>query len=451
MSIKTYAQALAYWYGRINYEQTQMPVDRQALKLDRMRALLDELDRPHEKLKCIHIAGTKGKGSTAAFLASILSAAGYRTGLFTSPHLERVEERIRVQGKNMTPEELTLLMARVEQAAERIEKLGHGSPTFFEILTAIGFMHFDEQRVDIVVLEVGLGGRFDATNVIDPLLTVITSISFDHMAQLGNTLSAIAFEKAGIIKPHTSVILAHQHEEVDRVIQNEAKEKDAPIWDLRSTVSIEYEPGQIEIDQKPRLRIVSGRDETAWMELGLHGRHQAENAALAWLAISRLPVPWKVSAEAVRQGLREVKWPARMEIVHRHPWVVLDCAHNGASMECLVNSLSEMLPCVPGQRRHLILAISKDKDLERMLPVLTKSFNHAMMTRYSSSSRGADPHEMAVLWQCYGGKEVTIEANPASAWEKVKQSARPEDVVVITGSVFLAGEMRSLFCPTDSI
>src|SRR6476659_8445898 len=197
----TYDEALAFWYGRIGYERRQPRPD--DLKLDRMRALLRRLGDPHRRLRCVHVAGTKGKGSTSAIIASILRSAGYRTGLFTSPHLSDVSERVQVDGLPIGRDEIAVLMSEVADAVAQMdaESDPDGSPTFFEVITALGFLHFDSRRVDLAVLEVGLGGRFDSTNVCEPLVSVVTNVSHDHTALLGPTLADIAYQKAGIIKP----------------------------------------------------------------------------------------------------------------------------------------------------------------------------------------------------------------------------------------------------------
>ncbi len=449
MGIETYEQALAYWYGRINYEQTPMPCDRQALKLDRMRALLAALGQPHSAYACIHVAGTKGKGTTAAYLASIFQAAGYRTGLFTSPHLVHVEERIQIQGQMISQQDLTHLMAKVEKAVEWIERSGEGIPTFFEILTAVGLLYFAEQKADLAILEVGLGGRFDATNIVDPLISVITSISFDHMAQLGNTLAEIAFEKAGIIKPGRPVVTARQTKEAMAVITKVAAELGAPLLQLDTAMAFDFHPGNVWTQQRPQLRCRTKTQAGPVFELGLWGQHQAENAALAWLAIQTVQDQWPVSEAAMIEGFRQIHWPARLEIVSRSPWVIIDCAHNGASMQCLVDWLDTAFPKSAICQRKLMLAISKDKDVDRMFPILTKNFDQAMMTRYSSSLRGADPKDLVTLWHRHGGQHGVWADSPQCAWEKLITTLHPNDLLVITGSVFLAGEMRSLIQQTD--
>jgi dihydrofolate synthase/folylpolyglutamate synthase len=443
MPIETYAQALDFWFSRINYEQRGMPGDLRALKLDRMRWLLEHLGNPHLGYPIIHITGTKGKGSTAAMLDRILRAAGYRTGLFTSPHLVQVEERVQVDGRPISPADLTVHMQRVEQATHAVEARGE-APTFFEIMTALGFLYFKAQAVQAAVVEVGLGGRFDATNVCEPAVSVITSISFDHMEQLGHTLAAIAGEKSGIIKPGRPVVSGVVEAEPRAVIAARAQELAAPLWELGREFNFDYHPGDVARDQRPLVRL--RMDKTGpWHELALWGDHQGANAAVALAVVARLRRDgWSIPDQALDVGLRSVVWPARLEILARDPWIILDCAHNDASIQMLVRWLTERLPPC---RRTLLFAASRDKDLERILPWLTPHFHAAVMTRYSSSARGADPHDLAQRWLAAGGRTVSVEGSPAAAWSTLVPRLAPGDLLCVTGSVFLAGEIRALAVP----
>jgi len=309
-----YDDAIAFWFGRINYEvRSAAPSD---LKLERMRALLKAVGDPHDRLRLVHVTGTKGKGSTSAMIASVLTAAGYRVGLFTSPHLERVEERIRVNGEPISRTELAALVERLAPEVQRMEAGPVPHPTFFEMSTALGFLHFVQRRCEFTVIEVGLGGRFDSSNVCHPLVSVITSIGLDHTAQLGNTLEEIAYQKAGIIKRGVPVVCGVVPPGPRQVIEGVAAEVRAPVI-------------------PPATWVPS--------PLGLLGRHQQSNAAIAVAALDQLrrtgvPIP----DSAVSRGLAEVRWPARIEVVARRPTVILDTAHNVPSVEALVNTLREV-------------------------------------------------------------------------------------------------------------
>jgi dihydrofolate synthase / folylpolyglutamate synthase len=444
MPISTYEDALRYWQTRVNYEQRGMPADLGELKLERMRLLLELLGNPQDRLRIIHIAGTKGKGSVAAMTANILRCNGCRTGLFTSPHLTRIEERIQVDGQPIGSADLTRCMQAVEQAAHTVEACGEAPPTFFEIITALGLLHFAEATTDFTVLEVGLGGRFDATNACTPLVCVITSISHDHTEQLGPTLDRIAFEKAGIIKPGVPVVSGVLAPEARAVIERIAKERHAPLTQLEKDFTFDWRPGDMVLGKKPKAVWRSRLDGTEMTDLkiGLWGQHQAQNTALALETVrvlNRQPSTQEVSAAAIAEGLRTVYWPARFEIVSRQPWIILDCAHNVASVQALI----ETMQGIPTTRRHLLFAASRDKDLSGMVNVLVPHFSSAVFTQYSSSSRGADPAELATLWRAAGGAAEVIAA-PAAALAQARVRMAETDLLCITGSVFLAGELRPL-------
>jgi dihydrofolate synthase/folylpolyglutamate synthase len=446
MPIETYEQALHYWYSRVNYEQRGMPADLRELKLDRMRALLDRLGRPEESLRIVHIAGSKGKGSIAAMLAAVLQRAGHRTGLFTSPHLTCVEERIQIGGQKIAPDELVYLMREIEQAVPAVEAQ-HSTPTFFEIVTALGFLHFARRQVELAVVEVGLGGRFDSTNVCDPLLAVISSISLDHTQQLGDTLAAIAGEKAGIIKPHRPTISGATAEEARAVIQAIARERHSPLQAIGRDFTCSYRPARITAQtcQRPVVEVVTRRQRWPGLELALLGAHQAANAAVVTVCVEELRNQGiDVPDEAVAAGLREVRWPARLEVLCRRPFVVLDCAHNVASIEALIDTLQTTFPPA---RRLLVFAGSRDKDLQGMLRLLVPQFERAFFTRYTSSQRGAPAAELAGLWESAGGRSAEVVEQPVDAWREARAAAGPADMICVTGSVFLAGELRPLLAP----
>jgi dihydrofolate synthase/folylpolyglutamate synthase len=453
----TYEQAIRYWFGRINYEQrSPKPSD---LKLDRMRALLELLGNPQERLRVVHVAGSKGKGSTAAMLAAILQRAGYRTGLFTSPHLCHVEERIQVDGVPLAPDELAALVADVRPAVEALD--ARQAPdsvgvTFFEIATALGLLHFVRRGVDAAVLEVGLGGRFDATNVCRPLVAVITSISYDHTQQLGNTLASIATEKAGILKPGRPAVSGARAPEARAVIEKIARERGAPLRQLGVDFRYTHEPGLItaEAARLPRVRVHTERRAWPALELGLLGDHQAANAAVAVAVVERLgdeglPVPDR----AVAAGLAGVSWPARLEVIGHRPLVVLDCAHNLASAEALLETLRASFPeharATPAVARRLIFAGSGDKDLLGMLRVLAPYFDRAYLTRFGTNPRAVPPERLAEMLRGISELPHTLCDSPEQAWRRARAAAGPDDLICVTGSVFLAGELRPLLVRTD--
>jgi dihydrofolate synthase / folylpolyglutamate synthase len=454
--------ALRFLVGRIDYERTQsMPCSEEAMKLDRMRELLDRLGRPQDRIPIVHVAGTKGKGSTSAMIAAVLSAAGLRTGLFTSPHLDRVEERIVVDGRPCTGEELADLVERIRphvQAMDRAEEGSEGGiqgagtadqgPTYFEIITAMAIDHFHRQNVDAAVLEVGLGGRLDSTNVCSPCVSIITSISFDHTKQLGETLAAIATEKAGIIKPGVPVISGVDVEEPREVIRRIAKQNGCRLVELGVDFDFDYRPPS-HLEQGPSSARIDFRHSASGclsdVAIGLLGRHQATNAAVALAGIEELRRNgWTIPEPAIRRGLAEVVWPARVEIVARRPTVVLDAAHNVASIAALVEVLGESFSA---RRRLLIFATTQEKDHRGMLQRLLGHFDRVIFTRYSNNPRSVPPEDLLTLarelGRSTGSPEMEIIATPSDAWEAVRRTATPDDLICITGSFFLASEMRN--------
>jgi dihydrofolate synthase/folylpolyglutamate synthase len=452
----SYEQAMEFWFGCINYEQRAPQPD--DLKLDRMRALLERLGNPQQRLRIIHVAGSKGKGSTAAMLAAIVREAGYRAGLFTSPHLCSVVERVQVDGQAITQSELTALLTDVQRASEGSAAGGRSarvcypplnlqSPTFFEVATAVGFLHFVRRRVDVAVVEVGLGGRFDSTNVCVPEVALITSISFDHTRQLGNRLASIAMEKAGIVKPGRPTISGATAAEAREVIAAICLQRQAPLLQLGVDFRYRYEPGQISVGEinprfcrRPRVEVITKRRSWPVMELSLLGEHQAANAAVAVSCVEQLRAAgWQVPDAAVAGGLANVYWPARLEVLSHRPLVVLDCAHNVASAEALVQTLQVSFP--PG-KRILVFASSNDKDVAGIFRVLGPQFQHVFLTPYGNNPRSIPPGELAGLLQRSADVPSTTCPRAAEAWQAARALAGPSDLICIAGSVFLAGELR---------
>jgi dihydrofolate synthase/folylpolyglutamate synthase len=435
-------QARAWWYGLINFEQRTPTADE--LKLEHMLSLLARLGNPHKRLRILHVAGSKGKGSTAAMLASLLRKAGYRTGLFTSPHLCCVEERFQVDGQAITPSELTTLLDEIRLCVEA-EGCSGGVPyTFFEVATAAGFLHFVRRRVEAAVLEVGLGGRLDSTNVCQPIVSVITSISFDHTHLLGDRLAAIAAEKGGIIKKGLPVISGATVPEARAVIERISRDRQAPLRQLGVDFRYRYTPGRVTATQTSRSRVSVTTKRRHWpeFELNLLGDHQAANAAVAIACVEILQAEgWRLPDSAIATGLADVSWPARLEVVARRPLVVLDCAHNVASALALVQTLQTSFPPA---RRLLIFAGSSDKDLAGMFRVLSPHFAHAYLTRYTDNPRSVPAQHLAELLHANGNLPATLCPTPADAYRAARAAASPDDVIVITGSVFLAGELRPL-------
>jgi dihydrofolate synthase/folylpolyglutamate synthase len=458
--ITAHEEALAFLLGRIDYERAAtVPYGARDFKLDRMRELLDRLGNPQDSLPIVHVAGTKGKGSTSAMIAAVLTAAGFRTGLFSSPHLEKLEERLRIDGRSCTGDELIGLVKRIRPVAEAMDRnlrSGHSppGPTYFELNTAMALLHFAAERVDAAVLEVGLGGRLDSTNVCTPRVAVITSISFDHTRQLGNTLASIAWEKAGIVKPGIATISGVVADEPRRVIEQVCEERQSRLAEMVRDFDFTYQPprhlelGEARGSLDFRYLVPGRQQELRSVELGLVGRHQACNAAVALATLLELrDQGWDIPEPAIRRGLAETAWPARVEVIARRPTVVIDAAHNVASIEALLESLDESFSA---RRRVLIFATTKDKDIRGMLQRLLPAFDTVIFTRYTNNPRSVPPEDLASLGAELVGRELSVTADSVTAWDLARGCAGPEDLICITGSFFLAGEMRALLKTSTS-
>jgi dihydrofolate synthase/folylpolyglutamate synthase len=439
--LETYDQALQFLAERVNYERLQAGL--QDLKLDRMRRFLSLLGNPQESVPAVHVAGTKGKGSVCAMVAAILSAAGLRTGLYISPHISVFEERMTVDGRRPSPRELVELLSRVRG---RVAEMDLGTPpmppTYFEIATALAWLYFLDQQAEIVVLETGIGGRLDATNVCRPLATCITNISRDHTQLLGNTLAKIATEKAGILKPGIPVVSGVAEPETIDVISAVAQERGAPLWLLGREITIRDIAAARTVDDERQLSIHVQTPHRLWRDVRvpLRGRHQADNTALALGLIDRLcRAGYAISEAAVHQGLANVVWPARVEVLLRDPTVIIDAAHNCASAMALAATLRDDFP---QRRRLLIFASTKDKDVRGHLEMLLPQFNAAVLTRYSDNPRAVPPEELATIATSLSSQPVQVAADPIAAWHLCRGLATESDVIVITGSFFLVAELR---------
>jgi len=435
----TYAQALRYLYSFTDYEKHPAAAYAPAFyNLDRLRRLLDLLGRPQDRFRSVQIAGTKGKGSTAAMLTAILSAAGHRAGLYTSPHLHTFRERIRV-GEELIPEaNFGRLMGRVAPAVDAThENPALGRLTTFEIATALAFLYFAEAGADTAVLEAGMGGRLDATNVVEPVLSVLTPISLDHTAVLGDTLAAIAGEKAGIVKPGVPALVAPQPAEARAVFQAACRERDAPLTLVAHDVGHDW-TWTVRESTPHGLRCDVVGPDVAYTDLyvPLVGAFQATNAVTAVAAAVQLGI----DEAAIRQGLASVRWPARMEILSRRPWVVADGAHNGDSARKLAAALCDVFQ---PRRIVLVLGLSRGHNLDDILEPLLPLATHIVVTQ-SRHPRSADIDTLLAGIAAHGRQALAVEP-VAQAMERALQLAGPDDLVCATGSLFVAAEARAAF------
>ena len=418
----TYTAAVSYLYS----------LQKHGIKLglDTMTALMGRLGMPQARYRTLHIAGTNGKGSTAAMTAAMFQAGAHRVGLYTSPHLVEFRERIRVDGRMITESDIARLTELVKGVSEP-----DLSPTFFEFTTAIAFQYFAESQVDLAVLEVGLGGRFDATNVVSPLVSAITTIALDHQQYLGSTLQSVAFEKAGIIKPNVPVILGRLPVEARETIERIAMERNAPLscWgtDFRivgeTPARFSYFGFGVRYDD---------------LSCPLLGAHQLENCACA-LSLVEATKRHRLTIEepAIRKGLREVEWEGRLEVVARDPLTVLDGAHNPGAAHALADYLRAFRLSKPLSRVVLVLAMMRDKDHRGFVESLQGLVDEVVVTQ-SELKRSATVEELLPIIRATF-PHVRTNARVASALGEARQLARPQDLICVTGSLMLIGEVKA--------
>jgi len=431
----TYREALSVLLDRYDVErQEQPPYAERVWRLDRVRELLSALGAPHTHYPSVHIAGTKGKGSTTAMIASILRASGYRTGMFTSPHLHSFRERIQIDGEPIPETDLQRWATRLQPMLSERRQV-----TVFEAITALAMAYMAERQVDVGVFEVGLGGRLDATNVLTPQVSVITSVSMDHMQVLGDTLGQIAREKAGIIKPSVPVISAPQQPEALGVIQSIAQERGAPLTVVGHDWG--WQPTRERGTQGQWLTITPPQAEpAAWPEmfLPLLGQHQLENATVAAAAAWELRQRGlAITTETIRAGLAQVQWPGRMEVLGQGPWVVVDGAHNRYSMQQMAQALRSHF-C--WGRLHLIFGASLTHEPQSLLRELLPLADEITMTR-ADHPKAADPfwlQETALGM----GRSVATAKTPLEALASALDQAASGDLIVATGSLFLVADVR---------
>lgn len=442
--------------NRINYERSAtMPYKPQSLWLQRMSELLERLGNPQEASRVIHVAGTKGKGSTCHLTESILRAAGYRTGLYTSPHLEELGERFRIDGRPAPAAEIEAEIAILRPVVQRMDDAGR-APTFFELTTALAFQYFARQSVDFSVVEVGLGGRLDSTNVCDPLVTAITSISYDHTAILGGTLEEIAREKAGIVKRDRPVFTTASQPEVLECIEQIAHQHSAPLFQAGRDFAMTHQPtgdcatlDQFEVTifpespssespaSSPRAIVYSE------LQLGVHGLRQRDNAALAVAICHHIgELGWPVSPQHICEGLKAAKIPARIEVFSESPFVIVDVAHNEASLAELTTTLSRLFHTRSGTRRRLIFSSSRDKNNEAMLRCAASYFDEIVLTRFQLNPRASSFDDLSQLASRFFPVDaISLCETPLEAWQAAWSQTTPDDLLCVAGSFFIAAEL----------
>ena len=430
-----YNLALDYLYSFVDYSlKHSSELAKADFNLDRMFALMDLLRNPHMKYPIIHVAGTKGKGSVSALCASALMAAGYRTGLYTSPHLEDYTERIRINGEPISHEQMVGLVEEIKPAVARVPFI-----TTFEITTALAFLAFAKYGVNAAVFEVGLGGRLDATNVVTPKVSVITSLSYDHMAVLGNTLALIAGEKAGIIKQGVPVVSSPQKDEALQVLLRVVKEKGSKITLVGRDVTSERTQssllGQTLHVSYRRQEVRDAQETVVKLEIPLLGLHQIENAATAYTALKVSGIP--MSDEQIQTGFSQVQWRARFEIARVEPPVIFDCAHNQDSFEKLRETLEEYFP---GKKVYLIFGASEDKNIPGMFAELKSKIQKIIITR-ADHPRALSVDYISGLADQAGAEWEAVPLVKKALHRALELSAKDGSIVLSAGSMFVTAEV----------
>ncbi|MFS0822522.1 bifunctional folylpolyglutamate synthase/dihydrofolate synthase [Bacillus sp. 1P02SD] len=427
--IQTYDEALSWIHGRL----------RLGMKpgLSRMEWMMERLDHPQEKIKAIHVAGTNGKGSTVSYIRNMLQEAGYKIGTFTSPYIETFNERISVNGKPISDDEIVSLLQVIQPLAEELEGTELGGPTEFEVITAMALYYFGEaSNIDFVIMEVGLGGRLDSTNVINPLISIITSIGFDHMNILGDTIEEIAGEKAGIIKRNVPVITAVEQQEAIEVISAKAKEKNSPLYQLGQDFFILGHQS----NNGESFTVKTQNKTFQNLHISMKGAHQVRNASLAVLAVHMLQDTGAVQIEE-RQlvtGLEKTKWVGRFEEISKNPLVILDGAHNPEGVNSLVNTIEAHLR---GKDIHIIFSALSDKKLDTMIGQLEKIAKTLTFTSF-------DYPRAATTIELYENSSAGESIKTVDNWQEAVEagvervSSVENAALIITGSLYFISEVR---------
>src|ERR1700722_11988195 len=438
--INTFAKAQRFLATLSDYERLRIVrYNTDTFNLDRMRSLLKKLGNPHNKFRSVHVAGTKGKGSTCAMVASMLQACGYKIGLYTSPHLVDIRERIQINGEMISRADF----ARSVKTMEQVVAHSRPVPTYFDVLTAMAFKHFAEEKVDIAVIETGLGGRLDSTNVITPEVTAITSLSRDHMAQLGPTVRHIAAEKAGIFKPGVPAVSVIQDPDAEVVLKSIAEKVGAPLDICGQTVEFSYrfESSRM-LGPHNRVCLTTPNSKFEHLAVPLIGEHQAINCGLALCILDKLKTRGIAINDArAMEGLAKVTIPGRMEMLNQEPRIIADGAHNAASLDALMRAIGQHIPY---DSMVLIFGCYADKDVSGMLERITSGADKVIFTRVDNI-RSADPNELAARYVELYGKMAQVADTLDEALGIANRAVTKEDLICITGSFYLVGEAKKYF------
>jgi dihydrofolate synthase/folylpolyglutamate synthase len=422
MESKAFVESLNYLYGLERFGMI--------FGLSNIERIVRALGNPHKDLKVVHVGGTNGKGSTAVMMASVLQESGYRVGLYTSPHILSFTERIQINGQEITEAEVAEMTARMRKQIEEAQILQRF--TFFDFTTAMAFLYFAESGIDLAIMEVGLGGRLDSTNIVTPVVAVITNVSYEHRNVLGNSLSGIAREKAGIIKPGVPVMTGVTQQEILGQIQETCREKKAPLY-LR---------GRDFVTEKERtgvFRFRGRRWDFSGIKINLLGDYQIDNAAMALGTLEAMEkAGFAVTRESVYGGLEKVEWPGRLEVIQKRPYVVLDGAHNPAGAEALSEALSQGFSY---KRCFLLLGIMGDKEVERIVSILAPLSQETVLCQ-PKQDRAAPPERLLRATEAAGGKGRVI-PDVAKGLDTLLSVAGSDDLICVAGSFYTIGEAKA--------
>jgi dihydrofolate synthase/folylpolyglutamate synthase len=443
-AFRNYGKAIEYLYGRTDYEkQERLRYNVTTFNLKRMEKLLSLVGKPHTKIRTVHIGGTKGKGSTATMLAKMLEANGYNVGLYTSPHVVHLHERITVNSVMISEPQMRDLLNRIYAPIEKLSKTD--PPTFFEIMTALAFMHFVDMTVDIAIVETGMGGRLDSTNVITPQVVGITSLSIDHSQQLGSTIDRIAEEKAGIFKHGVPAVTVQQEPAAMQVLKSRAVAINAPLSITGSDIdfSHRFETSR-EDGPHTRICLTTPTSKFEHLRVPLHGKHQAINCGLALAMLDKLKsVGYQIDNQKAAEGLHNVSLAGRMEMICEDPRIMIDAAHNAASIKALIHAIGQN---VPYDSMVVIFGCNNDKDVRGMLETLQYGADKAIFTR-SNSPKAVSPEELAEMYTEICGKMCQTAASLGPALQLAKSAVSKEDLICITGSFYLIGQAKMRLKP----
>jgi len=438
---RTYASALKYLFTHTDYERMRrVRYNSDTFSLERMQLLLKKLNNPHKKIRTVHIAGTKGKGSTATMLAAMLQACGHRVGLYTSPHICDLRERIRINGDMISQIALARLICQVEPF---VAKMAKNKPTFFEIFTALAFRHFADQKIDIAVVECGLGGRLDSTNVLAPDVVGLTSISLDHTHQLGDSIGKIATEKAGIFKRNTPAVSAPQTPEAKAALRKAAKQSQTNLMFTGEDIEFSY---RVESSRThgchARICLNTPRSHFEHLPVPLQGEHQAINCGLALALLDQLKLRgMKIDDSQAMAGLAGVYVPGRMEMINETPRIIVDGAHNSASLAALIRAVGQHIPY---DSMVMIFGCAADKDIPRMIDQIAKGADKVIFTKAADNNRAADPKDLAEVYEECSGRVAQVADSLRDAIRTAQNAVSREDLICICGSFYLVGEAKTL-------